>query len=92
MSPPARPSTARSKGRWSSVFSRDSRRWACLEKPKGKGVLYIVIDGVPRVPIDLEELSAAIARLPPGQRLLVDHTDLMRRWIAAELELSPRPR
>ena len=32
---------------------------------------------------------AAVARLPPGERLVADHTDLIRRWIAAELELSP---
>ena len=71
----------------SLVFSRDGRHWACLLSPRGVRRLYIVIDGVPRIPFDLDELTAAVARLPWGERLMADHTDLIRRWVAAELEL-----
>jgi hypothetical protein len=71
----------------SLVFSRDSGHWACLVTPPGAFGLYIAIDGVPRIRFDLEELTAAVARLPYSERVLSDHTDLVRRWVAGELEL-----
>jgi WD40 repeat protein len=74
----------------SLVFSRDSGHWACLVTPSGAFGLYVAIDGVPRIRFDLEELTAAVARLPYSERLLSDHTDLVRRWVAAELELYLR--
>lgn len=76
----------------SLVFSRDSQHWACLVHPRGVGSLYIAIDGVPRIPFDVEELTAAVARAPLRERLAAVPSGLIPRWISAELELYLRRR
>jgi hypothetical protein len=64
------------------VLGRDGRHWACLAGSRSKKKLFISVDGRRQRPFDSAELTAEVMRrgsAPP---------DLLRRWVAAELELA----
>jgi len=64
------------------VFSRDGRHWACLAGSRAKKKLFISVDGRRQRPFDSAELTAEVMRRSSA------HPNLLRRWVAAELELA----
>jgi len=78
------------------AFSRDGRRWGAVAGDADRRRLFIAVEGGARHAIDGEELVAATMRLPPEDRLAHrPDEEILRRWVAAELEIGgerPRPR
>ncbi len=62
-------------------FSRDSAHWAALVGARSSRTLFITVDGTRRIPFDSEELFGAKTQEAGSPERL-------RRWVAAELELS----
>lgn len=77
----------------SLVWSRDGASWACIVGVSSVKRLYIAVDGVPRVPVDLEEIMAALMKPPPHARSQAVRPAMLRAWVLAELErLSMQPK
>lgn len=71
------------------VLDRSGQHWACLVALRSARKLYVTVDGRPRRPFDLEELTAELARRRRTGGNLDHHAaSLLRRWVAAELELA----
>ncbi len=67
------------------AFSRDGRRVGCVTGERAKRRLRFTFDDGTSRPLDFEELVAAAA-LAPRDALPAADADLLRRWVAAELE------
>ncbi|MFH2006122.1 MAG: hypothetical protein ABI333_06015 [bacterium] len=68
-------------------LSRDGRHWACLAGDAKRKRLFVAVDGQRRIPFDTKELTAALF-----QRNRPPRSELLRRWVAAELERAASPR
>ncbi len=62
-------------------------RWACVAAYPAARRFYVVIDGIPRLPFDLDELTAEVARRPHGELLAGAESGIFRRWVSAELRM-----
>lgn len=77
------------------VYSADGRRWACLVAVAAVRRLYVAVDGVPRRAIDFDEIVAAAMKQAPDLGALPGggsgegalDVALLRRWVAAELQI-----
>jgi len=70
----------------SLAFSKDGRRFACVTGEKSTRRLFITRDDGRRTAVDMEELVAALSRVPPEVQLTSPDVTLLRRWVEAELE------
>ncbi len=61
-------------------------RWACVAACPAARRFYVVIAGIPRVPFDMDELTAEVARRPHGELLAGAEGAIFRRWVSAELK------
>lgn len=68
------------------AFSRDGQRFGCVVGDRKTRRLVVQRDDGRRVPVDLEEVVAALSRQPGGEALLAPDAELLRRWVEAELE------
>jgi hypothetical protein len=75
------------------AFARGGRRWGCVAGDEGAHKLFVAVEGGKRRPLDGEELVAAVTRLPADERLgQRPDEEVLRRWVAAELEIAaPNP-
>lgn len=69
------------------VFSADGRHFGCVTGERKTKKLFITFDDGARVPLDFEELTAAITRVPQEALLSAPESDLLRRWVEAELKI-----
>lgn len=69
------------------VYSRDGKHFGAVTGEKKTKQLFITFDDGARVPIDLEELTAAITRVPPELLLTNPQSELLRQWVEAELSI-----
>jgi hypothetical protein len=69
-----------------SLVLGEGGRWACVAAYPAARRFYVVIDGVPRVPFDMDELTAEVARRPTGELLAGAEGAIFRRWVSAELK------
>jgi hypothetical protein len=69
-----------------SLVLGDDGRWACVAAYPAARRFYVVIDGIPRVPFDMDELTAEVARRPYGELLGGAEGAIFRRWVSAELK------
>jgi hypothetical protein len=60
--------------------------WACVAAYPAVRRFYIVINGIPRVPFDMEELTAEIARRTVGELLSGGESAIFQQWVRAELQ------
>ena len=70
-----------------SLILGERGRWACVAAYPSARRFYVVIDGVPRVPFDMDELTAEVARRPYGELLAGAEGAIFRRWVSAELKM-----
>lgn len=70
-----------------SLVLGERGRWACVAAYPSARRFYVVIDGVPRVPFDMDELTAEVARRPYGELLAGAEGAIFRRWVSAELKM-----
>jgi hypothetical protein len=61
-------------------------RWACVAAYPAARRFYVIIDGIPRIPFDMEELTAEVARRPFGELLSGGESAIFQRWVRAELQ------
>lgn len=73
------------------VFSRDGQHFGCVTGEKKRKQLFITFDDGARVPVDFEELTAAVMRAPPEALLAAPESALLRRWLEAELLIHFSP-
>lgn len=76
----------------SLVFGAGGDHWACIIGIASARRLYIAVDGTPRVPVDLEELTAALMKPVPTARGGAVTSTMLRTWVSAELDKITRPR
>jgi hypothetical protein len=69
-----------------SLVLGEGGRWACVAAYPAARRFYVVIDGIPRVPFDMDELTAEVARRPYGELLGGAEGAIFRRWVSAELK------
>jgi hypothetical protein len=69
-----------------SLVLGEGGHWACVASYPAAKRFYVIIDGVPRVPFDMDELTAEVARRPPGDLLAGGPATIFRRWVSAELK------
>jgi hypothetical protein len=69
-----------------SLVLGDRGRWACVAAYPAARRFYVVLDGIPRVPFDMDELTAEVARRPYGELLAGAEGAIFRRWVSAELK------
>ncbi|MEP7120092.1 MAG: hypothetical protein ABJE95_04240 [Byssovorax sp.] len=69
-----------------SLVLGEKGRWACVAAYPAARRFYVVIDGIPRVPFDMDELTAEVARRPYGELLGGAEGAIFRRWVSAELK------
>jgi hypothetical protein len=72
------------------VHAAEGPHWACLAADEETSRLYIAIDGTNTRPLDVEELAAALTRSRnlEARLAMARNTEILRRWVAAELALS----
>jgi hypothetical protein len=69
-----------------SLVLGEGGRWACVAAYPSARRFYVVIDGIPRLPFDMDELTAEVARRPQGALLAGAEGAIFRRWVSAELK------
>ncbi len=72
------------------AFSRDGAHFGCITGERKTKRLFITFDDGGRVPVDLEELTAALSRVPPHRLATSPERALLSRWVEAELQLHFR--
>lgn len=72
------------------AWSRDGQHFGLVIGERKTKRLFIVFDDGARVPVDLEELTAALSRVPPHQLATSPERALLSRWVEAELQLHFR--
>ncbi|MRG94873.1 PD40 domain-containing protein [Polyangium spumosum] len=75
------------------VHAEEGPSWACLVVDRAARRLFIVIDGAKKRALDGEELAAAMTQPRLETRALrARDAELLRRWVAAELGITRRPK
>lgn len=74
------------------VFSEDGGHWSCLVGDSDNKEIFITIDGKERRPFDMDEFMAALMRDVEDHPTDRQRNALLRRWVAAELELATSSR
>jgi hypothetical protein len=69
------------------VATDDGRHYGCVTGEAKTKRLFITFDDGARVPVDLEELTAAMTRVPPAGLLSAPESVLLRDWVRAELSI-----
>lgn len=72
------------------AYSRDGAHFGCITGERKTKRLFITFDDGARVPVDLEELTAALSRVPPHQLATSPERALLSRWVEAELQIHFR--
>ena len=67
------------------VFDPSGRHWGCVVGARAERRFYIVVDGVRRAPVDVDDaINAAILTRASGDSV-VDNDEVLRGWVVAEV-------